>query len=119
MAKTFYTERDIENLIAQGVTGLVLTDDIVVTDQARERARKLGFELKAAMDQPPSAPVRPYVARESSPVTRSNASPPGPDSAEDLEARVIQAVKARVGGGVDERLLETIVKRVLKSVGVG
>lgn len=120
MAKTFYTERDIEGLMAQGVTSLTLNDEIVVTDQARERALKLGFELKQIHDQPPAAPVRPYVAKEASPAAvRTSAPNPAKAGSGDLEARVIQAVKAQVQGAVDDRLLETIVRRVLKSVGGG
>ena len=32
MAKTFYTERDIEDLYARGVTSLTVSDEIVVTE---------------------------------------------------------------------------------------
>jgi hypothetical protein len=119
MPKTFYTERDIENLKARGVTSLVLSDDVVITDQARERAMKLGFDLVREQDQPMAAPVRPYIASQPSPAARtSQPKGAGADSAE-LEKRVVQAVQARLGSSVDAKLLETIVKRVLKSVGRG
>jgi hypothetical protein len=39
------------------------------------------------------------------------------DSGSDLESRVFTAVKAKLGDQVDEALLGTIVKRVLKSLG--
>ena len=42
MPKIFYTERDIEDLYRSGVATLVVNDDVVVTDLAREKARKLG-----------------------------------------------------------------------------
>ena len=42
MAKTFYTERDIEELHARGVMSLAVHDDVVLTDLARERALRLG-----------------------------------------------------------------------------
>jgi hypothetical protein len=45
MAKTFFTERDIEDLFARGVTSIVVHDDVVLTDLARERALKLGVRL--------------------------------------------------------------------------
>lgn len=43
MAKTFYTERDIEDLHARGVTSIEVHDDVVLTDLARERALKLSL----------------------------------------------------------------------------
>ena len=44
-SKTFYTQRDIEDLVAQGTTSLTLNDDVVLTDVARERAAELGLTL--------------------------------------------------------------------------
>ena len=40
MPKTFYTERDIEDLAKRGVISLVEDDDVVLTDLARDKARK-------------------------------------------------------------------------------
>ena len=45
MAKTFYTERDIEDMARRGVTSLVVSDDIVLTDLARELALKNNIRL--------------------------------------------------------------------------
>ena len=122
MAKTFYTERDIEDLYARGVTSLAVSDEIVVTDLGRERAMKLGFELvrQADKDYPPSAPVRPYITKQTSPAgTVAKAAKPAKPAATkaDMEQRVLQAVKAKIGDQADPKLLETIVKRVLQSVG--
>ncbi|MDH5606442.1 MAG: hypothetical protein OEY93_06105 [Anaerolineae bacterium] len=119
MAKTFYTERDIEDLKARGVTSLVVNDDVVVTDAGRERARKIGFELVREHDQPQSAPIRPYIAKQVSPA----AAPPASSAAisggskDDLQQRVHKAVTAKLGNAVDPKLLETIISRVLKNVG--
>jgi hypothetical protein len=120
MPKTFYTDRDIQDLYDRGVTSLVVNDDIVVTDLGRERAMKLGFELVREHDQPPGAPIRPYITKMTSP----SATPPGKSdqpkqvpSQEELEKRVHQAVMARLGDSVDPKLLETIISRVLKSIG--
>ena len=41
MAKTFYTELDIELLFKQGVTSLVVNEDVVLTELAREKAERL------------------------------------------------------------------------------
>jgi hypothetical protein len=71
MPKTFYTERDIEDLVKQGVKSLIVDDDVVLTDLAYEKARRLGLELLRERDQPPAAPVRPYIAKIPSPAATS------------------------------------------------
>jgi len=38
MPKTFYTERDIEDLAKRGVLSLVEDDDVVLTEIARDKA---------------------------------------------------------------------------------
>jgi len=119
MPKIFYTERDIEDLYHSGVATLVVNDDVVVTDLAREKARKLGVELLKEHDQPSSAPIRPYITKKVSP----SAAPPMPQvpvpepTRVDLENRVYQAVQAQVGDTVDPSLLKTIIERVLKNLG--
>jgi hypothetical protein len=119
MPKIFYTERDIEDLYHSGVTTLVVNDDVVVTDLAREKARKLGVELVKEHDQPSSAPIRPYITKSVSP---SAAPPlaevpvPAPTQAE-LEDRVFQSVRDQLGDTVDSGLLKTIIDRVLKNLG--
>ena len=117
MPKTFYTERDIEDLFARGVTSLVVSDDIVVTDLAREKAMKMGFELVREHDQPQDAPVRPYITKQTSP-SAANATPAAQPAAtkKDLEERVQNAVMAKLGDSVDPKLLQTIVRRVLQNV---
>jgi hypothetical protein len=130
MAKSFYTERDIVDLIRQGVRSLIVDDDVVLTDLAYEKARGLGMELLRQDDQPPGAPVRPYIAKLASPsasVTSDIGTPksstpaqlqsiPVPAAKDDLQQRVYQAALARLGDSVDPTLLEIIVQRVLKSV---
>lgn len=118
MAKTFYTERDIEDLKARGVNSLVVNDDIVVTDLARERANKLGVELVREHDTPPSAPIRPYISKVKSPsaVSSTLKSPQKISDEGDLQKRVHQAVMAKLGDSVDPKLLEIIISRVLKNV---
>ena len=130
MPKTFYTERDIEDLLRQGVRSLIVDDDVVLTDLAYEKARKLGLELLQADHQPPAAPVRPYIAKLPSPSGISTAktaggpaaSPPlttaGSSAKSDdaLFQRVYDASLARLGDSVDPKLLAVIVERVLKSI---
>lgn len=114
MSKTFYTERDIEILAGQGVSSLVVNDDVVITDVAREKARRLGVELVREHDTPSSAPIRPYIAAKVKPKPSKEKSASSPD--DDLRQRVLSAVRARLGDSVDAKLLDTIVKRVLRNV---
>lgn len=93
MAKIFYTERDIEDMIQRGVTSIEVTDDVILTDLARELAVKNGIRL-----------VKP--AREN----------PEDDSDAVLIHRVKAAVIARLGDQVDMRLLDAVVTRVIKGM---
>ncbi len=114
MPKTFYTEQDIEGLHRQGVTSLVVNEDVVLTELAREKADRLGVRLVREHDTPPSAPVRPYIASSRpAPVEKPQAS-----GNSDLREKVRQAVIARLGDEVDPQLLDTIIRRVLDNVGI-
>jgi len=132
MPKTFYTERDIEDLAKRGVISLVEDDDVVLTDMARDKARRLGVEIVHEFDQPPSAPERPYIAKETSPsASGSGAGKPakvsssvianpagGRSGSDELFENVRAEVVARLGDAVDPQLLDTIIRRVLQNVGV-
>ncbi len=121
MPKTFYTERDIEDMAKQGVTSIVVTDDVVVTDAGREKAPRVGIKLLTEREA--AAAAQPKPAAPPVPAYQPPAAQPAPMAAApslstvDLEARVYNAVKAKLGGQVDDALLRTIVKRVLKSLG--
>ncbi len=92
MAKTFYTERDIDDLHARGITTLEVHDDIVLTDLARERCDTHGIRL----------------------VRRKQAAAHPEDSADaELIHRVKAAVIARLGDQVDAKLLDSIVTQVV------
>jgi hypothetical protein len=132
MPKTFYTERDIEDLAKRGVISLVEDDDVVLTDLARDKAMRLGIEIVHEFDQPPSAPERPYITEMVSPsATRpgggssskvdSTSKAPASSAAtssDDLYQSVRAEVIARLGDAVDPQLLDTIIRRVLQNVGV-
>jgi hypothetical protein len=114
-SKTFYTERDIEDLARRGVQSLTLDDSVVLTDLAFEKAQSLGIRLVQEKGKPPSAPQRPYVAGESQPrAAPATSSPAGQD---DLHQRVRQAVVKRLGNELDANLLDSIIRRVLDNVG--
>jgi hypothetical protein len=120
MPKQFLTEHDIEDMVKSGLMTLELTDQIVLTDLAYEKANRLGMRLvRERPDNPPSAPVRPYISQKTTaaPVTISSSSANQPGEA-DLHQRIKNAVVARMGNQVDATLLDTIITRVLHSTGM-
>jgi hypothetical protein len=144
MPKEFYTEKDIEDLVKRGIFSLEVNDNVVLTDLAYEKANKLGMRLvRDRPDNPPGAPVRPYIAQKSpglaaqltpqpfgepaayhSPATLastptvSGVVPAQPAGGVDLHQRIRDAVIARLGSQVDAKLLDVIITRVLSSTGV-
>ena len=124
MPKTFYTERDIEDLAKRGVISLVEDDDVVLTDLARDKAMCLGIEIVHEFDQPPSAPERPYITEMVSP----SATRPGGGSSSKVDstskapassaATSSDDLYQSVGDAVDPQLLDTIIRRVLQNVGI-
>jgi hypothetical protein len=116
MAKEFYTERDIEDMVKRGVTSLQLNDNIVLTELAFEKAQRLGMQLlRDRPIQPPAAPVRPYISQN----LNQEQTPAVPSVIQaDLTHRIREAVNARLGAQVDPQLLDVIIQRVLKSTGV-
>ena len=128
MPKQFYTEHDIEDMARKGIKSLQVTDDVVLTELAYEKARKLDFQLLSdRADNPPAAPVRPYLSEKqtahSKPVTASFIhadSQPAPAQPKVLavEQRIRSAVIAKLGNQVDAKLLDTIIHRVVKGIGL-
>lgn len=125
MAKKFYTEKDIEDLFKSGIMTLEAGQDVVLTELAFEKTKQLGMKL--VLDQPenpPSAPVRPYISRKqnSSSSAGSSLCPRECQSGERkevtaLKQRIRTAVNARLGSQVEETLLEAIIQRVMNQVG--
>ena len=136
MPKNFFTDKDIEELHHKGIQSLQVNDDVVLTDLAYEKAKRLGIQLifDHAADNPPAAPVRPYLADKEPPhaarklvaVPASQAvSQPKPaitpgerGNVTDIEKRIRLAVIARLGNQVDARLLNNIIHRVVKATGL-
>lgn len=102
MAKTFYTERDIDDLHARGVTSIEVNDDIVLTDLARERMFKYGIRAKRIEFKEPPRPVEVPTTSQVSQVSQDA-----------LVQRIKAAVLARLNGQVDPVLLETVIRRVI------
>lgn len=119
MPKKFYTERDIEDMVAQGKMSLVVDDDVILTDLAFEKANRMNFKLIQPHQKPPAAPERPYLSEsgEKKASPKSTVKVPTTDD-EELRERIRKAVKAKLGDQIDPALLETIITRVLNNVGV-
>jgi hypothetical protein len=99
MPKTFYTERDIDDLHARGVTSIEVHDNIVLTDLARERAFKHGIRVQRS--ETPAAP--PKIS-----------APPAPAvSQEALVQQIKTAVLARLNGQIDPAVLDAIIRKVI------
>jgi hypothetical protein len=120
MPKEFYTERDIEDMFKRGEMSLNVTENVVLTELAYEKANRLGMQLlRSQPDNPPSAPVRPYIAQKTASVLPDVLpSVPQEQTEKDLQSRIHAAVVARMGSQVDPELLDVIIQRVLKSTGV-
>ena len=120
MSKEFYTERDIEDMFKRGVMSLNVTENVVLTELAYEKANRLGLQLvRSQPDNPPSAPVRPYIVQKTGPSAPATLiSIPTEQTERDLQTRIHAAVISRMGNQVDPELLDVIIQRVLKSTGV-
>lgn len=136
MPKEFYTEKDIEDLFNRGVRSLALTENVILTELAYEKAGRLGVQLVSNQaDNPPAAPVRPYLSEpqthqaketigpaapavQAQPLTAPTATPSQVEKEGEIENRIRSAVIARLGNQVDAKLLDTIIHRVVKSVGL-
>ena len=129
MPKKFYTEKDIEDLFRSGIQSLQITDDVVLTELAYEKAKGLGIQLISdGADNPPAAPVRPYLSDGAAPIRAtpvvapvSQAVPP-PQQVQPrvppIEQRIRSAVVAKLGNQVDAQLLDNIIHRVVKGIGL-
>jgi hypothetical protein len=120
MPKEFYTERDIEDMVKRGEKSLIVNENVVLTELACEKANRLGMILvRSQPDNPPSAPVRPYIAQKKGPVVPPQIPGIAAEQAEkNLQVRIHEAVISRMGNQVDPELLDVIIQRVLTSTGV-
>lgn len=120
MPKIFYTERDIEDMFARGTHMLELNDNVVLTELAYEKAKKLGVQLLQPTDTPPAAPIRPYLnqAVTSTASGPASAAMPASPRLDEIKARVREAVKARLGTSIDPALIDKIIERVAADLGL-
>ncbi len=110
MAKIFYTERDIDDMKARGVTSIDVTDHIILTDLALERAMRYEIKINRIEQSPSKATYSPSVNLSASTVHTTVNRPP--ERAE-LRKRVKAAVLAKLDGQVDSARLDAVITRVL------
>ncbi len=112
MAKIFYTERDIDDMKARGATSIDITDNVVITDLALERAMK--YEMKINRVEPSPAPKAIYsqsVNLSASSVHTTVEKKPIVDA--DLKQKIKAMVLAKLDGQVDATLLDAVITKVL------
>ena len=111
MPKTFITERDIDDMKARGDTSIDVTDNIVMTDLAVERAMKHGIKVnRAEPSAPPKATYSPSVNLVAA-FPRDGSRESSGDA--ELKQKIKSAVLARLNGQVDAVLLDAVITRVL------
>lgn len=119
--KTFYTERDIEDLHAAGQTRLEINDDVVLTELAREKAVDLGLRLVPVKQRGSQAEqlLRAFGAHLPSSSNKKPATPTtGPASSIDLELveQVKAGVIARLGTTEFNGLLDQVIPQIIARV---
>jgi len=108
MPKIFYTEHDIDDMKARGVNSIDVTDNVVITDLALERAMK--YEMKINRTERVSAPQ----ATPSASVNLVAAYPrEASASGNELKQKIKSLVLAKLNGQVDATLLDAVITRVL------
>jgi hypothetical protein len=113
MSKIFYTERDIDDMKARGVTSIDVTDNVVMTDLALERAMK--YEMKVNRVETSSAPKAVYSQSVNLAVSSVHTMASKPSDS-DLHQRIKSAVLAKLDGQVDGALLDAVITRVLNGM---
>ncbi len=128
--KTFYTERDIEDMHAQGITEIEVDDDVVLTDLAKDKAISLGIKMKRVEQRstPPQDSGMPRLAVapqmqlppvvHGSPISSTPPSAPSPPAATiDPDITLINQIKSavvtRLGTTQYNDLLDRIIPLVL------
>lgn len=115
MSRTFYTERDIEDLAKNGIREVQVDDSVYITDLAREKMELLGVKVKQALKSSAPAVGVKQVASHAGPTPKTS----GPLADADRQ-KVIEQVKsgviARLGAEVDPMLLDTLVRRIVNQL---
>jgi hypothetical protein len=109
MAKIFYTERDVDEMRARGLTSIDVTDNVVMTDLAMERALKYEMKInRMGHGSAPQASFSPSVNLAASSVHTM-----AQKSDAELKQKIKTLVLAKLDGQVDAGLLDAVITRVL------
>ena len=125
--KTFYTERDIEDMFAAGVKEIAVDDNTVLTDIAREKVDALGMKLSPATARNDQAELLLKNLSANLPAPASPAVSPAPTFAKaaasisintpltdtELVERIKSGVIAKIGTTDYNDLLDQIIPQVL------
>ena len=109
MAKIFYTERDIDDMKAKGITSLDITDNVVVTDLALERAMKYDFKI----NRMETSPAPKAVLSQSVNLAVSSVHEVAHKPDEELKTKIKALVLAKLDGQVDAGLLDAVITKVI------
>lgn len=117
MARTFYTERDIQDLAKRGVMEIEMNDSVYITDLAREMMDKLGIKRKMSGSSAAASSVlaSPDVANLHTAAPASSTAL-APDEKQMVIEQVKSGVIARLGPGVDANVVDQIVRRVVSQL---
>ncbi|HEU0296614.1 MAG TPA: hypothetical protein VFR47_28010 [Anaerolineales bacterium] len=110
MPKIFYTERDVDEMQNRGITSIDVTENVVMTDLALERAMK--YEMKINRVQPSSAPTAKLSQSVNLAVSSVHTMPERAIDS-DLKQKIKSMVLAKLDGQVDAVLLDSVISRVL------
>jgi len=109
MPKMIYTERDIDEMNARGVTSVDVTASVVMTDLAMERAMKYDMKINRVDSAP--APKATYSSSVNLAVSSVHEVAKSADG--ELKEKIKSLVLAKLGGQVDAGLLDAVITRVL------
>lgn len=110
MPKIFYTERDVDDMKARGIATIDVTDNVVMTDLALERAMK--YEMKINRVEASAAPTA-KLSQSVNLAVSSIHTVPQRSSDSDLKEKIRSMVLAKLDGQVDAALLDSVITRVL------
>lgn len=112
MPKVFYTERDIDDMKAKGISSIDVMDNVIITDLALERAMK--YDMKINRGETASAPKATYSPSVNLYVSAVHEVAKPSDA--DLKQKIKSAVLAQLDGQVDAVLLDAVIAKVLAGV---
>src|SRR5574339_486770 len=105
MPKIFYTERDIDDMKARGATSIDVTDNVVITDLALERAMR--YEMK--INRRESSPAPKAVLSQSVNLAVSAVHEQARQADGEMKQKIKALVLAKLDGQVDAALLDAVI----------